>query len=107
MFKEKVKKFWNKHRGVIITAGVGIGAGLCYLLISKDSYDVEALAQEASDELYKEQTQELGWNECLVDGEIKPIFENEDNTRIYAHAFASKEAEEEFREAGYTIVEES
>ena len=104
MFKEKMKKFWNKNKGIIITTGTLVGAGVCYLLLSKGTDElVEETFNEFTEEVIGDL--ELGDYECLVDGEVKPIFENDDETRIYDYAFANDQVKEEFREAGYTIVE--
>lgn len=97
---KKMKKFWNDHKGLIITTGIGVVGGICYLALSKCS-------EEESDELIdiNEDNIDIGDFECLVDGEVKPIYENGDEMRIYDYAFENDQVKEEFRELGYTIVE--
>lgn len=106
MFKEKMKKFWNKHKGVIITAGISIGAGLCYLAIAETKKELKELPEKFAAELLDE-TNGVDNLKCLVDGEWKPIYENGDETKIYSYAFENDQVKEEFRELGYTIVEEA
>ena len=97
---KNLKKFWNNHKGLVITAGIGVGVGLCYLVLSKGTKE-KGIEDINGDKV------ELGDFECLVDGERKPIYENGDETRIYDYAFANDQVREEFRELGYTIVESS
>jgi hypothetical protein len=107
---KKIKKVWNDHKGLVITTGLGIGAGLCYLMLSKNAEEenvmipeeeIKMLADEACEETFKNIPDDC----CLVDGEVKPIYENGDETRIYDYAFENDQVKEEFRELGYTIVE--
>jgi hypothetical protein len=95
----KMKRFLKDRKGILITTGLVILAGICYFA---------SMVKSAERIPYDEENHvDLEDDECLVDGVARPLYENGDDTRIYDYAFINDQVKEEFREAGYTIVESS